>query len=509
MPIFGDLKLRKTRARRLRRRRGGFAIILVLGMIAMTLAVSYALVRGQAATARGSSNHELRSEARQAALTGLSAALRRMNQSNNWGGADSTFTGTVNSGQTFAVQYITGDAKIDADGPDAAKWPYRTTITSTGYAVDPAASAVTTTYRVEAVVELVPRRLADNPSAWATMQNYQLYQTNTDDNSLQLPFRINGPARFLGSLNNFCSSYPPSSSGRTRYLSDLQAMRYAGYPDYRPFTGPITYSQSTTTGSTRNLITDNLGVTMTNASGSATSNWNHPGNITSYQLFPGGKSYAPATLTGTVAATLRADPRTNPAGLFVANGDVTLGNGASIVGTVIATGKVRFNGTNLSIQPFSLPALDGTTSAVQLPAVVAGNDILVGDESSAAVQGNVVTFAKFSVTSGDHATQWGLSGRLICRQFEVQSRSQFNIGSLWWSFVWSWFNDQLGTHDDIDHYPVYCAAWGMNYVPKITINPPTGAAVVAQWFTAGSPLYKVDTGDVGLRWSLIRMKEQP
>lgn len=486
------------------------AVVLVLGMIAMTLAVSYALLRAQADTIRSSSNTELRSEARQAAWTGLAAALRRMNQSSNWSGADSTLAGTINTFQSYSTLYTTGDASITADSADAADWPYRVTITSTGYAVDPNASTTTTTYKVEAVVKLVPRKLQDNPSPWATMQNYVVYQTNTDGVSLQLPFRIEGPARFQGSLSSFSQTYPSPTPARNRYLSDLNAMRTNGYPDARPFSGPLTLPTSSTSGSILSLFTSNLGLTVTNASGSATSGWSAPGTLTTYQLYPGGKSYTVPTLPSSITATTyQPDPRLNPAGLFYRAGDVTLGNNTVVVGTIISTGKVIISGTGVNIQPNTLRNIDGATTGVQMPAIVASNDVQINPGAAATVNGTVATFATLYAPSGTQATQFDLKGRLICRSMNIANRSEFNVGGSWWSLIWSFFGDQESATNGIRYLPVYCAAWSMDYTPRITFAPATGPSTTQQWFTPGTPVYNVRSGDTGLRWSVLRFKELP
>ncbi|MBL9082028.1 MAG: hypothetical protein JNK76_09505 [Planctomycetales bacterium] len=490
--------------------RRGVAVVLVLGMIAMTLAVSYALVRAQTEVARGTSNGELRSEARQAAWTGLSAALRRMSQSSGWTGADSTFTGTINTRQTYAVTYTTGDERLTPDSPEAGDWPFRVTITSTGYAVDPQAATTTTMYKVEAVARLVPRGTSANPAPWSTMQSFVVYQTSTDDVNLQIPFRIDGAARFQGSLSNFAVTYPSPSSARSRYLSDLNAMRTGGYADCRPFTGPLTLPNSATTSTVRNLITGNLGVTINNASGSNTSNWNHPGTISGYQLYPGGKTFTVPTLPASVSnSTYQADPRTNPAGLFFRSGDVTLSGSASVVGTIITSGKVIVGGTGVSLRPASLPAVDGSSAVVRLPAIVAAQDVQVNANSTTTVTGTVATFAKLNAPAGAQATTFDLRGRLICRAMEIGNRSEFNVGSGWWSLIWSFFPDQENDADGTRYFPVYCQGWGMAYTPRITIAAAAGPATQEEWFTAGSPVYNVGSGDAGLRWSVLRFRELP
>jgi hypothetical protein len=488
-------------------RRGGFAILLVLGLISMTLAVSYAVVRTQTAGLKAGVNVGQRIDARQAAYSGLSAALRKMSQ-NDWAGADTVLTGTVGPRSTFAASFTTGDAELSSSDPQAADWPYRLTITVTGCVTNTAISPVPATYRVEAVARLAPRSTTTNPSVWGSSASYVVYQTSTDDVSVQLPVRINGAVRFQGGLT-FCATYPSTAASRSQYLSDLNDMRTDGYPDLRPFSGPISLPFNDTSSSTRNLLTANLGITLTNLSASTVSGWSHPGNVATYKLYTGGKSYTAVTLGSSVSGTtLAADRQTNPLGLFVRNGDVTIGNNTTIRGTVLSTGDVRFGGTNITIEPHSLPALEGSTSAVQLPVVAAGDDIEVNDGARATVRGNVAVFDDFNIVTGSDETQFQLLGRLVTRDFDVNGRTEWNFGSTWWSLLLNLFNDQILDLDGILYFPPFCQALGLPQSPLLTFNPATDSAT-QQWFTAGNPVYIGHPADPGLRWSILRRREFP
>jgi hypothetical protein len=507
-PYGSPLAMRVRRAPN--RRRRGMAIILVLAMISMTMAVSYSLLRSQSAQLKSAGGSDLRTEAREAALSGMSAALRRMNQT-SWSGADSTVTGTLSSSQSYSATYTTGDATIGVDDANAADWSYRVTIDTTGYATDTSISTVPTTYKIQAVAKVVLKQVSANPTIWPTMQNYVIYQTATDDVDLQIPFRCEGPVRFQGSLTDFCKTYPSPTGCRSEYLSDLNEMRTNGYGDHRPFTGPIYLPTGSTSSTIRNLFTSNLGLTVTNMSATTSTGWSTPSNsMSTYQLYPGGRNYTIPTLATTVSGTtLGPDPRTNPAGLFYRNGDVTLGNNTSITGTIISSGKVKFTGTNVAVQAHTLPAIEGSSTANQLPAVISTSDITVGDGATATVRGTMATFAKFSASAGTQDSLFDLKGKLICRQMEVLSRSEWNLGSFWWSLAYSWFNGQENDNDGQKYLPIYMQNWGMYYPTKITITGPTGSAAAQQWFAAGTPLFIVGTGDSGLRWSIVRMKENP
>lgn len=491
----------RTASRR-ERARGGFTILLVLALISLTLGVSYSMLRTQAAATSTSNNGKTQIGARQAALTGLSAGIRRISQT-NWGGVGTTITGNLSGSDSFSVSYTAGDATLPTTGTAAQDNPFRVTLVSTGYSVDPSSSSVTTVYKVEAVLKLVPKALAANPSAWSTMTPYVFYQTNGDNISIELPLRITGSQQWQGGLTTFMSVYPTSVTMRNRYLSDLNAMRSNGYGDQRPFTGPINLPTANTTTTIRSQLTTSLGITLTNSTAVTVSNFTHPGSVTSYKLFAGGPSYTIPTLGATVSGTtLQPAPQTNPAGLYYRNGDLTLGNNTTVVGTLIVSGNTIISGTNVSIVSNTLTPLTGTTTAPSFPVIVSSDDVRVVAGSSSTIRGVVVTFDAFTSTAGTQDTTFDLQGNLIARTIVTEKRTEWDIGSAWWSILWSAFGNQSSSA----YWPVYLNAVGMGYTPRLTIDP-SATPAVKQWFNKDVPVYAVGSGDAGLQWSVLRVTE--
>ena len=74
-----------------------------------------------------------------------------------------------------------------------------------------------------------------------------------------------------------------------------------------------------------------------------------PSAMSTYRLYPGGKSYTipqlPATIQG---SAYQADPATNPAGIFFRNGTLNINANTTIRGTIIAASGGR---PNLSQRP--------------------------------------------------------------------------------------------------------------------------------------------------------------
>ena len=86
----------------LKPRRRGMAIVMVLGLLAITMAMSYSMMRSQATNAQIQYNSTRVGHARQAALAGLSTGLRKMHQ-DDWAGVDSQLTGWLSSTESYSV----------------------------------------------------------------------------------------------------------------------------------------------------------------------------------------------------------------------------------------------------------------------------------------------------------------------------------------------------------------------------------------------------------------------
>ncbi|HEX4131336.1 MAG TPA: hypothetical protein VHZ24_14950 [Pirellulales bacterium] len=489
-------------------RRAGMATMIVLLLLSITVGLSYSLLRSQGATVQAQSNSNLDMLARQAAMTGYSTALRKMNDA-NWGGIAMVVTGSLSANQSFRANYATGDPSITTTSANASDWPYRVTITSLGTAVDPARPTIASTYTVTAVVRLIPRQLATVPTTLTSALQFTVYQYANDTFELQLPCRVTGPVRLQGQLQ-LCTSYPPSSAGQSRYLSDLNAMRSAGYGDWRPLNGPVSVPNSDISGSTQSVLNNQLGVSNINISATSATGWSFPGSVSTYQLYAGGQTYTVPTLQASLANTsLAPDPRSNPLGLFYRSGSLTIGNNVSISGTVIVSGDVTVTGTGVTLQAFSLPSLLGSTQPVQLPAVVASGSFKVESGVQAVVRGMIAVWNAFDVDPGTQSTTLDFQGRVICKGFQIEERSEWNnTNSFLWSLYWSLFQSQLSppSQSTTQYYPVWLGLFGLSPTPILTVAPET-SSVTYQWKDASNTLYVPGSSDTGLVWSVQSWSE--
>ncbi len=188
---------------------------MILGLLAMTFALAYAMMRSQVTTLQINRNAQRNGNARLAALTGLSTGLQKMHRG-DWQGINTTLSGPLSSTESYELAYASGDPRLQASDLDYGEYPYRVTLTSTGYASDPGNASVQSTYQARAIVQLVRRTLTAEPSSWAMMQPYTVYHWASErqrECELELPFHIEGPVRTQNQVL-LCEDYPGEGSDR-------------------------------------------------------------------------------------------------------------------------------------------------------------------------------------------------------------------------------------------------------------------------------------------------------
>ena len=493
--------------------RRGISALLVLLLVSITLGLSYASIRSQHTAALIHRNSDRQAAARQAAMTGMTLALKQMH-TNAWAGVDTTFSGRLSSRQRFEVTFTTGDPTLSVTDPDYEELPYRVTLRATGFAADPGQTSAEAAHRVEAVVRLVPRALADEPSDWADMAKHTLYQWAGGSFEVNVPVRIEGPARCQFRLD-LGTGYPWPNDARSRYLTDLGAMYTTGGGDYRPMTGPVRLPTFWQEWGVVWLLQTAWGVTVENTSYDPASLWSSSDAGSSYQLYPGGKTYQSVVLPATLAdRTLQGDPATNPAGLFTRHDKVTLRENVAIRGTLLTIGgsssDITFDGPNLQLAACDLPALYGTDEPVRLPAVISADDVLVERDSQVALTGMMLATDDFRVASDDQRdTALNVQGPVVAKDFLFEGRSDWSQSSAWWSDQYDAFLAQEKEEDGITHFPAWLkAVHGLDPAARIRIEP-EGTPVRYHWNRSHGPIYVAHPDDGGLRWELLRWTDNP
>ncbi|HEY2761615.1 MAG TPA: hypothetical protein VGI75_12750, partial [Pirellulales bacterium] len=289
----------KPRRENLNNSRRGISVIVVLGLIALTMAMSYALMRVEYYTVNVQQNSNRQNLARQAALVGLSKAIRAMEQS-VWTITGPSVTGSLNATDTYSVTYTAGDSSLSS-----SDWenPYRVTILSTGTSADPSNSSSRATHKLRAVMRLIPRQLGTGPSDLANIVKYAWFQTQNDTFTFQVPVQVQGNVRVQGTVT-LGSDYQWTSAMSGDYLDDLDKMRHDGYPDDRPFTGSMDLSFNQNNSTVQNWLRSTVNVSTLNntPSTSMSAQWVFPASVGTYKLYTGGPSYtvptAPSMITG-------------------------------------------------------------------------------------------------------------------------------------------------------------------------------------------------------------------
>lgn len=481
----------------------------MLGLLAISMALSYAMMRSQGTAILIQNNSSRQASARSAARAGLSTALARMHRAAEWGGANSTFARTLADNEGFTVTYTPGDAALTELDPDWEMYPYRVTISVEGYASDPAFPTSIAIHRIGAVVQLVPRALAPEPADWETFQQYTVFQSENRDFVMQLPSRIQGPARVQGTLK-IAEAAPNANSARDQYLEDLRRMELNdGQGPVRTFTGPVYLNRSGNgTGVTRLGQLGAAAIDTPNAL--PNSDWQQPSNPATYQLYLGGPTYAIATLGPNLEnVALGPDQETNPAGVFYRDGTLTINNNVTVQGTLLCKNNLVIQGGNVQLAPVNLPPLAETSDLVRLPTVVC-SDFTVEPGHQPTVSGFVAAFNRFTIEQGSQTDSFSLTGRMVVRrEFRVHARDQWT-STPWGSQYWTWNNTILLKllHP---RFPNYMATLGRNPTPVMTFIPDPDPAPRYHWFDPAVATHVIEPapGDEGLYWDLVRVVDNP
>ncbi|UUO08870.1 LamG domain-containing protein [Blastopirellula sp. J2-11] len=218
------MKMDRQQRLEFRPRRRGIAVVIVLALLSITLAMSYAMMRTQMSAAQIERNLHRAGSARHAALSGLAIGVRKMHAA-NWQGVGVSVNGSLSDNESYIVTYETGDAKLTAADPDWGEYPYRVTVRAIGIAFDPLDTTYKSEYVTEAVVQLVRKRRTDNPAHFTTSQAYTTYLWGTQANRIEMPISLNGPTHIQGELQ-LCQSMPVATRPFYGLIDELAIYDY-------------------------------------------------------------------------------------------------------------------------------------------------------------------------------------------------------------------------------------------------------------------------------------------
>lgn len=511
--------------------RRGMAIVLVLGLLAITLALAYATLRGQGTTTLLARNNGRALDARAAARSGLNAALRKISE-DAWQGVGSQLTANVTDHAWYEVRFTTGDAQLAPGDPNYAEYPYRVTIDSVGYAADPADPNIRARHHSRCVVQLVRTALVPPPAGWNTLTAYSVYQWSNRDAEVQIPVRIHGPALIHGRML-LSQEYPLTSNSRERYLSDLNAMRLDAKPrgDHRPFVSPLTIALTQQSGSTLTDLQTRLGLVLVESLASTDAPLPYPASVTSYRLYPGGREYTIPVVQQLYGSTLQnvtlgPDPLTNPLGVFQASGALAIESNVRITGTLLSSGstpEVQIYGTGVVLEPARLPRLYGSATDYQLPTALLRDDLRINPSADARISGLAVVWDEFELKRGSPDTRFEMQGSLLTRTLLLRGRDNWTMTSTQWDADLKEYNDMnsgllplllsvvkstlgLGSKDKV-YFPEFMQhKRGFTVQPALTFRPDS-SGVRPHWHDWSQPVFQKAPSDAGLRWDVIRWED--
>lgn len=488
------------------RRRRGTAVVLVMLMVSVTLATAYALVWSQGGSLQIQQNANSRARARQAALTGLSIALREMREEDRWIGADATSSERpLSATESFQIEYATGDAALDPSDP---RWPYRVTVTATGHSTA-AHNGGKAEHKTRAVVQLVPRKLNPPPKDWEAVWSEinssdgpTVYQYDQGDIDINPPAQIRGPARLLGELR-LGKNYEWDDAARYRYFTDLVKMKAAGWSDYRPFTDPPALPEQEQDDSEEAFLQE-MGVELRHQKAGLSVGGKTPSAVQSYRLYPGGRLYEVPSLNE--LDELETHPEANPLRIFYCADNFHPRDGFQLQGTLVSDGDLYLDGRDIELKPFQLPlGLAGTDEPVELPTLIAGDDIRVEDDARANVTGMIVAWDALRIEGG---AGFELRGRAVWRELELEGGADWWEENYWFWLYWFFRHpdpDMSADDPRVLYFPVYLKDI-LDPAPKVVLGP-RGAAVRRPWPADGEAVYVPHPDDDGLRWEVIRWQD--
>ncbi len=481
--------------------RRGVTVLIVLLLLSITLGLSYAIVRSQTTALQVQQNANVRVSARRAALTGLTVALKEMHTT-EWcygDGVNTTLSGPIGDHERYRVTYAAGDPSLAEDDPDC---PYRVTLLSTGTATDPSDPERTSTHQARAVVRLVPRKLADEPHDWDTMQQYTVYQSKKDSFEVDIPCRFEGRVRVQGQLK-IGANYPPfDSDAWWGYLLGLKDMLHNNPDDdYRPFTDSVYLDEDEQNRKYVDVLRD-MDVTVNHEGvDEAAHVGSNPPSQSTYQIYPGGPVYTIPTLDWKVInTTLEPDPTTNPLGIYQRNGTLRIDENVTVRGSVFCTDDIRVRQGNVHFEPIELPGLHGSDGPVRLPVAYCKN-FIVTYFGQADLTGFLGVFDQFLIEKSPDTRQFAVTGRLVMSKLLVKERQPWK--GVAWDHRYEDFEDEL-EEGGTPYFPVWMADWDRGYDPKPLItfkadpNP-----VTYHWKNPNDPIYVPHPNDDGLRWDLL------
>jgi Tfp pilus assembly protein PilX len=419
--------------------RRGFSMILVMLAIGFSLALTYGFMRTQVTSLQLTQNEIRRDLALEAARSGISACLLRM-QSPAWIGLSDTYSKITQQDSanlvSCAVTY-TAVTPGQVAGVSDAELPLHVCLTSTGTWSSPRDSTLTVKRTIKAVVRLVPRLpgrtaragdiatasdLSVNPSGYQATLPYTLTTTSSSSSSVNFDpgTRFEGPLWIRNGLAMF-NRERWSTTIRGSMLTEIGNQYGATNPSTfihpHPLNGPVRFSTSPS-GSVQTDLSrlKTSWSTTTETPSVAALNAN---SWLTYRLYDRGPVYQAAVLSSSLSNVTLQPSVSNPLGIFVRSGNLDVYSNVTVQGTLVVTGTLTFWGQGTVATAYNWvsssgsPAVTDADTWPRLPALVAKN-MNFSNSTRTVIEGAVIIDGQLSGGGCDYSTsaanQVSLSG---------------------------------------------------------------------------------------------------
>lgn len=452
--MFINRSLQKTPAYRSGRYRDGFSMILVMLALGFSLALTYGFLRTQVTSLQLTQNEVRRDLALEAARTGISAGLLRM-QDPTWVGLADTYARTTQRDSTNLVSCSVSFSTLTSGqvtGISDAELPLHLCVKSVGTWTSPRDSTISVTRTIKAVVRLMPRlpnraaRAGDVATAIDLSKNSDGYQatlpftlTTTSSSSTTLNFdpgsRIEGPIWTRGMALFNSESW--SSTIRGSMLAELGNQYGSGAPTTfvhpHPLNGPIQLTRAPSTSIQSDL--SKLKTAWTTVSQTPSVSALNSNMWTSYRLYDRGPIYQAVVLSNSLSNVTLAPSVSNPLGIFVRTGNLDVYDQVNIQGTLIVTGTLTFWGLGSSVSAYNWISSDGTAAVTgadswpRLPAIVAKN-LSFSNSTRTIVEGAVQVDSQITGAGGDFSNPTATPVNLIGMATASRGKQPYSTISL-------------------------------------------------------------------------------
>jgi len=321
---------------------------------------------------------------------------------------------------------------------------------------------------------------------------------------IDIPCQLRGKVRIQGTLD-LAEHYPDNGNAWEVYLYDLNTLRLNGYPDYRPFTGSVTFPYSEQSWKSWWGLISYLSVPTVDRWVDEIHGWELPTGMNTYRIYPGGASYTIPMLGLTLEnACLEPDPKTNPLGLFSCGGSLTIRDNVTVRGSLFCKEDLRIEGANVHFEPVDLPGLDDSDVPVRLPVVTCGK-FLVKPGSEGDLKGLLTATEGFIIEKSLDTHKFSFTGRLVVSDFHVKEREPWE--QVDWQHEYEHYEQQQEVENPLAlSFPVWMWLRGRDPQPLLVFGPDP-EPVTYHWYNPDEPPYQPHPDDEYLRWDLLEWTE--